>query len=76
MDYDDICQAILDIDPKIRFVGICDENAEVKYGGQRPGLPNLLNQEETKRSLLQAIANWSLRNSLSSRVGEGKYAMA
>jgi hypothetical protein len=32
--------------------------------------------EETKKSNLQALARWGLRNSLASRVGKGRYAMA
>jgi hypothetical protein len=76
MDYTKLCKAILDLDPKIRFAGVCDESGEIKFGGQREGLDNLLTAEETKRSNLQALARWGLRNSLSSKVGKGKYAMA
>ena len=76
MDYTKVCKEILDLDPKIRFAGVCDESGEIKFGGQREGLANLLTAEETKRSNLQALARWGLRNSLASKVGKGKYAMA
>jgi hypothetical protein len=76
MDYENLCKGILALDPKIRFAGVCDETGEIKYGGQREGLANLLTAEETKRSNLQALARWGLRNSLASKVGKGKYAMA
>ncbi len=76
MDYESLCKGILALDPKIRFAGVCDETGEIKYGGQRDGLANLLTAEETKRSNLQALARWGLRNSLASKVGKGKYAMA
>ena len=76
MDYEKLCNEILMIDPKIRYAGICDETGETKYGGQREGVKSLLSSEETKRSNLQALAQWALRNSLSSRVGRGRYAMA
>jgi hypothetical protein len=76
MDYENLCKEILALDPKIRFSGVCDETGEIKYGGQRDGLANLLTAEETKRSNLQALARWGLRNSLASKVGKGKYAMA
>ena len=76
MDYENLCKGILALDPKIRFAGVCDETGEIKYGGQRDGLANLLTAEETKRSNLQALARWGLRNSLASKVGKGKYAMA
>jgi hypothetical protein len=76
MDYGKICKDILNLDPKIRYVGICDETGETKYGGQRQGVQNLLSPEETKRSNLQALARWALRNSLAPKIGKGKYAIA
>ena len=76
MDYGRICKEILDLDPKIRYVGVCDDTGGTKYAGQREGVKNLLSPEETKKSNLQALARWSLRNTLSSKVGKGRYAMA
>ena len=76
MHYENICKEKIAQDPKIRFAGVCDETGEIKFGGQRHGLANLLTAEETKRSNLQALARWGLRNSLASKVGKGKYAMA
>ena len=76
MDYDHLCKAVMDTDTKIRFAGICDESGEIKYGGQREGVEDMLSSEETRKSNLQALARWGLRNSLSSKIGRGKYAMA
>ena len=76
MDYDNLCKAVMKIDTKIRFAGICDETGEIKYGGQREGVENILSNDETRKSNLQALARWGLRNSLSSKIGRGKYAMA
>lgn len=76
MDFDRLCKDILGLESKIRFAGVCDDSGEIKYGGQREGITNLLSPDETKRSNLQAIARWALRNSLSPKVGKGKYAMA
>ncbi len=76
MDLDRLCKDILGLESKIRFAGVCDDSGEIKNGGQREGVTNLLSPEETKRSNLQAIARWALRDSLSSKVGKGRYAMA
>ncbi|MGD1836175.1 MAG: DUF6659 family protein [Nitrososphaeraceae archaeon] len=76
MDHAKFCQEILDIDPGVRFAAVCDDTGEIKYGGQREGINNLLSSEETKRSNLQAIARWSLRNALIPKIGKGRYAMA
>jgi hypothetical protein len=76
MDYNSLTKSIMDLDKKVRFAAVCDDSGEIKYGGQREGVPNLLSPEETKRSNIQALARWSLRNSLASKIGKGQYAMA
>jgi hypothetical protein len=75
MNYDDLCRHILKMD-QVRFAGICDETGEIRYGGQRQGVIRLLTSEETKRSLLQALARWKLRDELGTKSGKGRYAMA
>lgn len=76
MEFDKLCKDILDLDTKIRFAGVCDDSGEIRYGGQRNGVPNLLSQEEIRRSNLQAMARWALRSSLSSKIGTGRYAIS
>ena len=75
MDYDNLCRFILQMDSKVRFAGICDVSGEIKYGGQKEGIKNILTNEETRKSNLQALEGWGLRNSLSPKTGKGKYAM-
>jgi hypothetical protein len=76
MDYSKLCKNIFELDPKIRFAGVCDDSGQIKYGGQRNGIKNILSPEETRKSNLQALARWGLRNSLSPKTGKGRYAMA
>ena len=76
MDHDKLCKDILKFDSKVRFAGVCDDTGEIRFGGQREGVKNLLTPQETKKSNLQAFARWGLRNSLAAKVGKGKYAMA
>ena len=76
MDYGNLCKDILELDQNVRFAGVSDDTGEIRYGGQRQGIINLLSSEETKRSNLQALARWSLRNSLAPKIGKGRYAMA
>jgi hypothetical protein len=45
MDFGKLCNDILNLDPKIRFAGVCDETGEIKYGGQREGIKNLLSSD-------------------------------
>ena len=76
MDYNKLCKDILDLDRRVRFAGVCDETGEIRFGGQREGIKNLLTPEETKISNLQAMAGWVLLNSLSHKIGRVKYSMA
>jgi hypothetical protein len=76
MDYGKLCKDILELDQNIRFAGVSDDTGEIRFGGHRQGISNLLSSEETKRSNLQALARWSLRNSLAPKIGRGRYAMA
>jgi hypothetical protein len=55
MNLRELCQEILQIDPKIRFAGICDDKGEIKYGGMRSGLEPLLSPDET---LCLALIGW------------------
>ena len=75
-DFGKLCEDILKLDPQIRFAGVCDDSGEIKFGGHREGINNLLSADETKRSNLQAFARWGLRNSLAPKIGKGKYEMA
>jgi hypothetical protein len=52
MDYTKLCKDIFNLDLKVRFAGVCDDTGEIKYGGQRQGVKNLLSPEETKKSNL------------------------
>src|SRR6476619_7921270 len=75
MDYDKFCTAIRELDPKVRFVGVCNETGEIKYGGLREGLTTLLSADETKRSNLLALERWKLHNALAPKIGKARYAM-
>ena len=75
MDYDNLCRSILQMDSNVRFAGICDVSGEIKHGGQKEGVKNILTNEETRKSNLQALEGCGLRKSLSPKTGKGKYAM-
>ena len=76
MDYEDFCHEILRLEPGVRFAGIADANGEIRFGGERVGITRLFTSEETKRSILQAIDRWKLRDNLAHKIGKCKYSMA
>ena len=75
MDYEKLCHDVLDLDPKVRFVGICDNTGEIKNGGLREGVQSILTDEEIKKANLITLARWRLHNKLADRIGKARYAM-
>jgi hypothetical protein len=76
MDYKQIYEKIMDIDPTIRLVTICDRDGNIMYTGHREGVKNLLTEDESKRSLELAVNSWKTRCQLESKIGKGNYVLA
>src|ERR1044071_9308374 len=75
-DYKDIYEEVMNIDPNIRLVTICDMAGRIKYSDHRKNVVNLLSLEESKKSLKLAIDAWKIRRELAPKIGKGKYVLA
>ena len=67
---------MMNSDPKIRLVTICDLDGKIMHSGHRQGVTNLLTPEESKKSLDLAIKAWKTRSELAPKIGKGKYVLA
>jgi hypothetical protein len=76
MEYQQLQADIMNIDPKIRLVTICDINGKVMSSDHRQGVKNLLSPEESKESLELAANSWKIRSKLAPKIGKGKYVLA
>ena len=76
MDYKRIYNDIMNMDPKIRLVTICDNDGKIMYSDHREGVTNLLTPEESKKSLDLAVNSWKIRTGLAPKIGKGKYVLA
>jgi len=76
MDYKRIYDDIMNTDPKIRLVTICDSNGKIMHSEHREGVQNLLSPEESKKSLELAVNSWKTRTTLAPKIGKGKYVLA
>ncbi len=74
MDYQNICDEVLELDKKIRYVGVYDYGE--LYDKIRPGLQSYLTKEETEIALSQAVYRWSTRKKTASKIGKPIFAMA
>ncbi len=75
-DYRKIYDYIMNLDPNIRLVTICDLNGKIRYSDHREGVENLLNPEESRKSLKLALDSWKVRGELAQKIGKGKYVLA
>lgn len=76
MNFQKLHSDIISIDPKIRMVTICDMNGKIMFSDHKSGVVNLLNPEESKKSLQMAISGWKARSELANKIGKGKYVVA
>ena len=75
MDYGKLCYDVLDLDSKVRFVGVCDNTGVIINGGLRDGVTSFLTDEEIKKANLITLERWRLHNTLADRIGKARYAM-
>ena len=74
MEYEKICNEILECDEKIRYVGVYDYGE--LYDKMRTGVKNHLSREETELSLSQAVYRWSTRKKTAEKIGKPIFALA
>lgn len=74
MEYEKICDQILECDEYIRYVGIYDYGE--LYEKMRAGLKSYLTREETEMSLSQAVYRWSTRKKTADKIGNPLFALA
>ena len=74
MEYEEICDEVLECDKKIRYVGVYDYGE--LYDKMRPGLKSYLSKVETELSLSQAIFRWSTRKKTADKIGKPIFALA
>jgi hypothetical protein len=76
LNFDRIFREVMDIDPLIRLVTICEMDGKILLSHHRPGVANLLTPEESRRSIDMAVKGWKTRNELAPKIGKGKYVLA
>jgi hypothetical protein len=75
MDYGKLCYDVLDLDSKVRFVGVCDNTGVIINGGLKDGVKSFLTDEEIKKANLITLERWRLHNTFADRIGKARYAM-
>ncbi len=76
MNFENLLKRIMDSDINIRHSIVTDNEGNVLTTSHRDGITNYLSQEETEASLRRAASAWKGRKELSSKIGNGMYAVA
>ena len=61
--------------PSSRIAIICDHDANILWNSVRDNTTSYLSMDETKESLKRSIKSWQEREKLSTKIGNGKYAI-
>jgi hypothetical protein len=67
---------IMNLDPKIRMVTICDSSGKIMFSDHKPGVTSLLTPDESKKSLEMAVNAWKTRSQLANKIGKGHFVLA
>ena len=67
---------IMNLDPKIRMVTICDSSGKIMFSDHKPGVINLLTPDESRKSLEMAVNAWKTRSQLANKIGKGHFVLA
>jgi hypothetical protein len=73
VNFDEVCDNILKINPKIRYVGIYYQ--AIYSSKTRPGMKSLLKEDEIKNSAINAVKRWETRLLLAKSLGNAIYSM-
>ena len=76
MNFENLLNKIMDSDVNIRHSIVTDTEGKILTTSHRNGITNYLSQEETESSLRRAAKAWKARKQLSSKIGNGLYAVA
>jgi len=70
-----LCSMIMEANKYVRFAAVCDNDGQILWNSHRNEVNNILTLEETKDSLKRSLETWKVRDELSAKIGNGKYAI-
>lgn len=75
-DYTKICNAIFDIDPKIRFAGIINERGRLVAGGMKENVEPLESEKDDEMIFMELALRVKMRKEFDKQLGTVNFAMA
>ena len=75
-DYTKICNSILAVDPKIRFVGVINERGRLVAGGMKDNLEPLESEKDDEMLYMELALRVKMRKEFDKQLGCVNFAMA
>lgn len=72
IDYNNLCQKILEITSQIRFAGVANSNGEIVAGGHKENVEQILVNDEVGMSIHYALQKRDLYTNLAYKLGHEK----
>ncbi len=69
MDFEELCKNILELDSKIRFVGVVNTKGILIHNLEQKGVEQYLSPDESKMSIHYSIWEWEKSQNLSHELG-------
>lgn len=76
MDYEKICKKVMELDRRIRFVGLINEKGRLIGGGMRSGLESLEEAKDDEMLYMELVLRAKMRREFDKVLGPVKFAMS
>jgi len=76
MNSEQLLERVMEINTNIRHSIVADSDGNIEVVNHREGVTNYLDEDETSESIKRAASAWKARKELSSKIGDGIYAVA
>ncbi len=76
MDYEKVCRKVMDLDPKIRFVGMVNEKGRLVAGGMRQGLKSLEETRDGEMLYMELVLRAKMRRDFDKVLGPVQFALS
>ena len=75
MSYDELCKNVLELDPRIRFTGVLNDDGRLLCDRYKEGINKLLNSEEIAMSFHYSLLRRENVSNLAYKIGNEKSSM-
>ena len=76
MEYEKICKKVMELDPKIRFVGMINEKGRLVAGGMKEGLKSLEDTRDDEMLYMELVLRAKMRREFDKVLGPVQFAMS